>query len=145
MAYMPYQPPMAGSYPSVNGGYSPAPYQAAQAYQPPQQPQQMISGRMVTSREEALGVPVDFMGGVTVLPDLSHGRIYTKVFNPQTGSADFVEFRAAPRAESQEKGPDASTEAIEELSGRVAALEEEIRQAKRRGAITASKKGASEE
>ncbi len=126
MAYVPYQPPMAGSYPSIQSGYNPAPYQAQPVYQPQQQAQPVISGRMVTSREEALGVPVDFMGGVTVLPDLSHGRIYTKVFNPQTGSADFVEFRAVPTAQAQETVQPEHQQALAALSERVSVLEEAL-------------------
>lgn len=139
MAYVPYQPPMAGSYPSIQSGYTPAPYQAQPVYQSQQQAQPMISGRMVTSREEALGVPVDFMGGVTVLPDLSHGRIYTKVFNPQTGNADFVEFRAVPNAQAQETAQTEHQQALEALSERVTALEEAL--ATKR---TSAKKGGAE-
>ena len=34
--------------------------------------QPSLSGRMVTSKEEALGVPADFTNGCTFMPDLSH-------------------------------------------------------------------------
>lgn len=79
--------------------------------QPSYQPQvqspraNTINGRMVTSREEALGVPVDFAGGVTVMPDISHGSIYTKVFNTQTGNADFVEYRRVAPEQSVAPAP----------------------------------------
>lgn len=52
-----------------------------------------LTGRMVTSREEALGVPVDFSGQPMVFPDLAHGAIYVKVFNAGTGASDFREYR----------------------------------------------------
>lgn len=55
--------------------------------------QPSLSGRMVTSKEEALGVPADFTNGCTFMPDLSHGRIFAKIFDPNTGSAPMKEFR----------------------------------------------------
>lgn len=64
---------------------------AQQFYRPFQQT--TLSGRMVTSREEALGVPADFTNGCTFMPDLSHGRIFAKIFNPNTGEAPMKEFR----------------------------------------------------
>ena len=48
--------------------------------------------RPVTSRLEAEAVQVDFIGPGTVMPDLSHGKIYLKRFNPNTGASDFLEF-----------------------------------------------------
>lgn len=52
-----------------------------------------LVGRMVTSKEEVLGVPVDFTGSPMVYPDFGHGVIYVKQFNPGTGSADIREYR----------------------------------------------------
>ena len=53
----------------------------------------------VTSREEALAVIADPMSAGVLLPDLSHGVIYLKRFNPNTGSSDFAEFAyAQPKA-----------------------------------------------
>lgn len=52
-----------------------------------------LAGRMVTSREEALGVPVDFSGQPMLFPDLAHGVVYVKVFNAGTGASDFREYR----------------------------------------------------
>lgn len=105
-----------------------------------QQPQQMqqsggLSGRMVTSREEALATPVDFLAGMTFLPDMSHGRIYVKIFDRNTGGANTVEFIPAPQVEKAEENP---------LEERVRRLEEEIENAKRRGAMAASRRGAGE-
>ena len=76
-------------FPGYQQQYMQQPYQGN--YQ--QQPAQM-NGRMVTSREEALGVPVDFNAPV-ILPDLAHGVVYVKIFNQQTGAADFIEYRRA--------------------------------------------------
>lgn len=105
-----------------------------------QQPQQMqqsggLSGRMVTSREEALATPVDFLAGMTFLPDMSHGRIYVKIFDRNTGGANTVEFIPAPQPEKAEENP---------LEERVRRLEKEIEDAKRRGAMAASRRGAGE-
>lgn len=93
------------AYPYSFGGYQPpqnfyqpqAPGYAPQIQQPPQQPMQAAPGyacRPVTSREEALGVQVDFFGAGTLMPDLAHGVIYLKRFNQQTGSCDLIEFSA---------------------------------------------------
>ena len=48
--------------------------------------------RPVTSREEAVASQVDFFGPGTIMPDLSHGVIYLKRFNPQSGASDFFAF-----------------------------------------------------
>lgn len=48
--------------------------------------------RPVTSREEAVASQVDFFGPGTIMPDLSHGVIYFKRFNPQSGASDFFAF-----------------------------------------------------
>ena len=48
--------------------------------------------RPVTSREEAVASQVDFFGPGTIMPDLSHGVIYLKRFNPQNGASDFFAF-----------------------------------------------------
>ena len=54
-----------------------------------------FSVQPVTTKEEALAVIADpFLTGV-LMPDMAHGMIYLKRFNPQTGASDFIEFRAA--------------------------------------------------
>lgn len=87
------------NYPNyMQGAYQP---QQQNYYQPMYQPQyapvqQMaptISGRMVTSLEEARGVQVDFASGMTVCPDLGHDVIYVKLFDRNTGTAPIVEYR----------------------------------------------------
>lgn len=81
-----------------------------QSYQPfyPQAPMQqmqlpMISGRMVSSREEAAGAQMDFVSGAVFLPDLSHNRIYAKIFNPNTGEAPLREFRLVQQEEEKKE------------------------------------------
>lgn len=120
-------------------GYQPTMYQPAYqpAYQQPacqpaqQPPQNGLSGRMVTSREEALGVPVDFMGGLMIFPDVSHGAIYTKLFNSQTGQTDFAEYRRVARPEPKTEAPEAYAlesdvqalrDKVAELTGQIDAL-----------------------
>ena len=83
------------TYPAY-GGYNPVtPFAPApQIYQPMQQPspqpvqaaqtvgntntQPNFFCRPVASREEALGVPVDFMGAPMFFPDLAHNVVYMK-------------------------------------------------------------------
>ena len=59
--------------------------------------------RPVASKEEALGVPVDFMGSPMFFPDLAHNVVYMKRFNTTTGAADIYEFRG------QQEQPSAPT------------------------------------
>lgn len=67
-------------------------------YQQYQQQQPMLLGCMVSSREEAAGVPVDFNGRPMVFPDLGHERVFVKMFNPNTGSSVINEYRLVPEA-----------------------------------------------
>lgn len=120
-SYPPYQP---GAYQPL---YNQQPYQQPPVFQPQQAvqpPQQTINGRVVTSREEALGVPVDFMGGLMVFPDVSHGRIYTKIFNPQTGSSVFCEYLLATPQSTEPRESYASMSELESLRAEVAGLKE---------------------
>lgn len=123
--FPPYQMPQT---------YQPPMYQAAYqqpAYQPAHQAQNGLSGRMVTSREEALGVPVDFMGGLMVFPDVGHRAIYTKLFNGQTGQTDFAEYRRVDKPEAKPEQPEAYAlesdvkalrDQVAELTGQIDAL-----------------------
>lgn len=93
--YFPTGNQQGQNYDPRSGGY-------AQPVQQTQQPQQGNPGiwnaapgfacRPVTSREEAVAVQVDFYGPGTIMPDLSHGMIYLKRFNPNTGASDFLDF-----------------------------------------------------
>lgn len=73
---MPYQQPMMPQ---------PIPQQVAQPPVPVVRP--------VASLEEARAVQTDFGGALTIMPDISHGFVYTKQLNFQTGSADFAAYQ----------------------------------------------------
>ena len=110
------------TYPAY-GGYNPVtPFAPApQIYQPMQQPspqpvqaaqtvgntntQPNFFCRPVASREEALGVPVDFMGAPMFFPDLAHNVVYMKRFNTNSGAADVFEFKLDVPREKQEQAP----------------------------------------
>lgn len=61
--------------------------------------------RPVASYDEAKAVPTDFMGDLLVLTDLSHGFIYTKVLDPNTGSSIFRIYREAIEPTPQPEQP----------------------------------------
>lgn len=48
--------------------------------------------RPVSGKEEAMAAAADFSGALMLFPDISHGRVYLKRWNMQTGAADFLEF-----------------------------------------------------
>lgn len=112
--------------------------------QPPTQPQQQaMSGngqpgffcRPVASREEALGVPVDFMGAPMFFPDLSRGVIYMKRFNTSSGSADVYEFRVQERSEPAPQAATAmvSLDEIRDMKDAIDILKKEVEGLKRSG------------
>ena len=77
--------------------------------------------RPVTSREEAVAVQVDFLGPGTLMPDLGHGTIYLKRFNPNTGASDFFTFTLEqPREEPAVQW--ATKEDVEALRAEIEAL-----------------------
>lgn len=67
--------------------------------------------RPVASKEEALAVPVDFMGQPMFFPDLAHSVIYMKRFNTNTGAADLFEFHG-----QQEQPPAPSFAPLDEFN-----------------------------
>ena len=94
--------------------------------------------RPVASKEEALGVPVDFMGSPMFFPDLAHNVVYMKRFNTTTGAADIFEFHG------QQEQPDttapsfapldefnATKETIGQLKTTILQLQVEIDQLKK--------------
>lgn len=114
----PGAPYPGGNQPGA-GYYQPTP-------QPPmmQQPQQQPGYRVqpVTGREEALAVPVDYLGAGTLLPDLAHGVIYLKRFNGNTGASDFLTFAyAAPQQDEHPGQVD-----LKPVMERIAVLEMEV-------------------
>ena len=96
--------------------------------------------RPVASKEEALGVPVDFMGSPMFFPDLAHNVIYMKRFNTNTGAADIFEFHGQ-QAQEQPSAPtssfapldefNATKETIGQLKETISQLQSEIDQLKK--------------
>lgn len=70
------------------------------------------SVRPVGSREEAVGAQVDFMSPGTLMPDLGHGVIYFKRFNPNVGSTEIFDFRIAQPEERPQYATMADLEAL---------------------------------
>lgn len=123
MAYpQPYNP--YGSYnPSMMYQPQPIAY-APQTQQTAQQAtQEAFICRPVTSREEAVASPADYTRPV-IMPDMGHGKIYIKKFDPQTGISDVFDFKL-DRPELQPSTPQYAT--IDELN----ALREEIEKLKK--------------
>lgn len=79
----------------------------------------------VSSKEEALAVIADPMASGVLLPDLAHGVIYVKRFNPQTGTSDFGEFALVQQPAATENGAVVTVEmlnsAMEKLRAEFAA------------------------
>lgn len=106
-------------------GYFQHPYQAqAFQFQQPQQAQIALSGRPVTSREEAAGLPMDFTAGAMYMPDLAHGVIYAKIFNANTGEAPLLEFRLAKPDEKKDVAY-ATAQEVETLRNELSRMKEE--------------------
>lgn len=63
-------------------------------YQPVQMPQQQSGDtiRLVTSKQEVLSSQIPFDGSVAYFRDTSNGKIYTKAFDPNTGTAPIVTY-----------------------------------------------------
>lgn len=112
------QMPTAPAY----GNYTPLSPMGAQymPVQPQQTPQTPSFGvRPVTGREEAVAAQVDFCGPGTLMPDLGHGIIYLKRFNPNTGACDLFAF---PLAQPEQPTPQPQYATMEDLN----ALREEL-------------------
>lgn len=135
MAYVPYQqqPVQIGYQPqqTMQAGIQPMYGQQYQAQQPVQEAQMFC--RPVASADEARAVPVDFSGRPMILPHLSAGKIYVKIFDAGCGSSLIREFRMA------EPDPQAPQEAfapmreVEQIKQTLSALQEELRQMKSGG------------
>ena len=111
------------------GGSAPVPVYAPQSAPAPQSGP--VSGgfvvQPVTSREEALAVIADPMSAGVLLPDLSHGVIYVKRFNPNTGASDFGEFVfVPPKAEPVEPAPNSDYLTRKEFEDALAQLRAEL-------------------
>lgn len=130
--------PYPYNYPNYSA-FNPASYIPqnfnSQPVQPPTPPQTPVGGvttpsgylcRPVTSRLEAEAVQVDFLGPGTVLPDLAHGAIYLKRFNPNTGSSDFLVFNLETPAEPAPPPQYVTADIVESLRGEIDSLKGEI-------------------
>lgn len=123
-----YSQPQMGGYGQQMPVYQQQAYQSMQPMQNMQTDQALLC-RMVTSADEARGVPVDFSGRPMTFLNLPRGTIYVKTFNPGTGAADFAEYR---RVDPQEEAP-AATEAfapmsmVRQLQDTVEKLREELK------------------
>lgn len=135
--------PYYGSYPM--GLYQPIQNQYQPMNQPMNQPMQQQTTpatqsnfycRPVASREEALAVPVDFMGNPMFFPDLAHGVIYVKQFNTTNGTADLFEFHGQQKQTAVPSfAPldefNATKETIGQLKETILQLQSEIDQLKK--------------
>ena len=96
--------------------------------------------RPVTSREEAVAVLSDYFTQGTVMPDLGHGRIYLKRFNPNTGASDFFEFalvQQEPESPAQ-NSPDKLQEYLHRIEASCARVEELVGRLGQRGEVKES-------
>lgn len=147
------------AYTPYYGNYMPNYYQPMQGYQQMNQPmlnqpqnqggnvqqtnntsQPNFFCRPVASKEEALGVPVDFMGSPMFFPDLAHNVVYMKRFNTTTGAADIFEFHGQqaqeqPSSTAPSFAPldefNATKETIGQLKETILQLQNEIDQLKK--------------
>ena len=90
------------------------------------QPANSYTCKPVTSREEALGMVTNFTSAGDIMPDLAHGVIYLKRFNPNNGTSEFMEFQYAPPQAPQKPQEYATVQmlndALEEMRNDIAAL-----------------------
>ena len=131
--YPPYQfqPQMGQFGPQMQNPYAFPTYQPVQPQAANTTQEQPLFCRVVTSKEEALAVPVDFSGRPMTLLDTAHGRVWIKCFNPATGSAELDEYcKASPikPAEKQAEPPAAYVplQDFQRLQAQVASMADEI-------------------
>ena len=126
MAY-PYTFPNYGAFPNYNPqNFAPAPVQPPASVQSGVNTPPGYLCRPVTSRLEAEAVQVDFLGPGTVLPDLSHGAIYLKRFNPNTGASDFLVFNLETPSEPAPAPQYVTADVMDGLREEIAALKNEV-------------------
>lgn len=113
-------------------------YQMPQTYQPQvyrpiyQQPQMQmdpgaISARYVTGREEAVAAQIIPDGNMFLFYDPTNRTVYAKRFNPQTNSAEFMEFRGpAPIEQSGNQGGGITVEMFMQLKSEVDQLKQAV-------------------
>ena len=114
-------------------GYQMQPTYQPQAYRPVYQPQPMpmqqsmdpgaVNARYVTGREEAVAAQIIPDGSVFLFYDPTNRMIYAKRFNPQTNSAELMEFRG-PTQQMQQAAQYAPMDAVAALDLRVRQIEQ---------------------
>ena len=119
-----YQQP---TYSAGTGQYAPQLYTTRPA-EPVQQtvPPGMINARYVTGREEAIAAQILPDGNIWVFADISHGKIYTKQINAQTGGADFREYSAQQTAQTAREQPEPTPTSQYVTAEEFAALRAEV-------------------
>lgn len=126
--YMPnYYQPMQNMAPPVNQQINQP--QSTNTQQNASQPNFFC--RPVASKEEALGVPVDFMGSPMFFPDLARGVIYMKRFNTNTGAADIFEFHGQQEQPSAPTPSFAPLDEFNAMKDTIFKLQNEIEQLKK--------------
>lgn len=153
------------AYTPYYGNYMPNYYQPMQGYQQMNQPilnqpqnqggnvqqtnntsQPNFFCRPVASKEEALGVPVDFMGSPMFFPDLAHNVVYMKRFNTNTGSADVFEFHGTQQEAPKDMAPAfAPLDEFMSMKDTIAQLKEEIERLKKPAGRTVKKNESNDE
>ncbi len=153
------------AYTPYYGNYMPNYYQPMQGYQQMNQPmlnqpqnqggnvqqsnnasQPNFFCRPVASKEEALGVPVDFMGSPMFFPDLAHNVVYMKRFNTNTGSADVFEFHGTQQEAPKDMAPAfAPLDEFMSMKDTIAQLKEEIERLKKPAGRTVKKNEPNDE
>ncbi len=87
--------------------------------------------RPVTSKLEAEAVQVDFLGPGTIMPDLGHGVIYLKRFNPNTGYSDFLSFSFDQNQTSEQENPESEISGIKKEINELKKEIEEIKKTRK--------------
>ena len=93
---------------------------------PQQMPQPVISGRPVSSREEAQAIPMDYAAGAMYMPDLPHGVIYAKIVNNATGEAPLMAFKLAQEEPKKEATGYATIAEVDGLRDEIARIWEAV-------------------
>lgn len=117
--------PYSGYYPQ-NNMRSPMPQIQPVVTPPVYQQEQATQFRVipVANPEEATAIPTDFSGIPYLMPDFAHGAIYTKTFNPNTGSSVFLTFRLEENLQANAKPEPVPYDAKAEIDKLTAELED---------------------
>lgn len=119
------QPGYQGYQPTTT--YQPQIYRQVYQQQPMQQAIDpgMINARYVTGREEAVAAQIIPDGNIYLFYDPTNRMVYAKRFNPQTNSAEFMEFHG-PAQQIQQTPQFAPIDAVAALNARVERIEQAL-------------------